>query len=212
MTTISLAIIYWILGIAASFSVGVAIGAIIGAFRSLFNITKSRTAWFATLTFLFIAFIAINLAIGTLPVAGNLGDRTGYNMQSMLLLGAIIPGLFTWIFPISMLAIGSKKLALSNSFSPYAFVYSFLIFYSCGMLGGILVLAYISVHWSPPMTLLSLIFYPATFFIAPFVMLLRDGIWLPLVLHFGGVILASFPIIAAGLIAKAAEMVKSKKT
>jgi hypothetical protein len=210
MTKISLAIIYWIIGIAASFSVGVALGALVGAFRSLVNITKSRTAWFATLTLLLIAFIAISFAFGALPIAGNLGDRTGYNMQSMLLVGAIIPGLFTWILPITMLAIGSKKLALSNSFLPYALVFSFLIYYICGMLGAYIVFAYVSAHWSPPMTLLSLILYPLTFLIAPFVMLFRDGIWLPLVLHFGGIVLGSLPIIAAGLVTKDAQKNESR--
>lgn len=206
MTTISLAIIYWILGIAASFSVGVAFGAFIGAIRSIAIITKSRTAWLAVLIFSITALTAINFVFATLPIAGNLGDRTGYKMQMMLLVGAVFPGLFTWVMPITLIATASKKIALSHSFLPYLSVLSIFIIYTCGMLGALMIFAYLSAQLSPLMTLLSLILYPLTFLIAPFVMFFRDGIWLPLVLHFGGIFLGG-----AGVIFGSASMFAYKK-
>ncbi len=184
--------IYWLLGIAGSFCVAVALGGIVGAIRSLLNIFRSRTAWFALLTFCIIAFLGINFAVGVLPIAGSLGDMTGYRMQSMILVGAVIPGLFTWMMPISLLGMGSGELSRSTSFRSYAFVYGALIYYACGFLGLYIVFAYLTQALSPKMVLASLLVYPLTFFVAPVVMVIKHGIWLPIVLHFGGLFAGGF--------------------
>lgn len=189
---IALGAIYWLLGIAAAFSIGVAIGGLVGICRSVGFIFKSRTAWLSVIFFLVIGYLGLFFAWSTLPIAGNLGDSTGYKMQSMVLVGCVFPGLFTWIFTIGMLGMGSKKLAMSESFRSYAFVFGFLIYYVCGFLGLFMVLNYLTSALSLKMVALSLLAYPITFFVAPLVMLFKYGIWLPIVLHFGGLLGSGF--------------------
>lgn len=189
--TMALGIIYLILGIAASFCVGIAVGSLVGAIRSLFLLFKSKTAWLAVVTFAFTSYIGLSFAVGALPIAGNLGDITGYKMQMAMFVGAVL-GLGTWIWPISMLAIGSKELALSNSFRSFAFLYGALIYYVCGFLGLYVIFAYLTQTLSPVWLLASLLVYPVTFLVAPVVMVIKHGIWLPILLNFGGLILGGF--------------------
>jgi len=184
--------IYWLLGTVGSFCVAIALGGIVGAIRSLLNIFRSRTAWFALITFCIIGFLGINFAVGVLPIAGNLGDMTGYRMQSMIFVGAVIPGLFTWIMPVSLLAMGSGDLSRSQSFRSYAFVWGAMIYYFCGLLGLYIVFAYLTQALSPKMVLASLLVYPLTFLVAPIVMVIKHGIWLPIALHFGGLFAGGF--------------------
>ncbi len=189
---IALGGIYWLLGTAGSFCVAVALGGIVGAIRSLLNIFKSKTAWFSFITFSITGFLGVNFAVGILPIAGTLGDITGYRMQSMMLVGAVIPGIFTWMMPISLLAIGSGRLSLSASFRSYAFVYGALIYYFCGFLGLYIVFAYLTQALSPKMVLASILVYPLTFFVAPIVMVIKQGIWLPIALHYGGLFIGGY--------------------
>ena len=133
----ALGVIYLVIGVAASFCCGVALGGIIGFFRALFCLFRSRTAWFACITFLAIAYLGASFAFTVLPLAGLLGDKTGYQMQTALIVGAFFPGLFTWMMPVTMFAIGSKELALSQSFRPYGLIYGIMTYYVGGLLGFI---------------------------------------------------------------------------
>lgn len=183
---IALGAIYWLLGIAVSFSVGVAIAGLVGVIRSFGSLFSSRTAWLSIIVFLIFGYSGINFALGTFLIAGNLGGSTGYKMQTMLLVGCVFPGLFSWVFTIGVLGMGSKELAMSRSFRSYAFVFGFMIYYICGFLGLLMIFSYLTSVLSPKMIALSLLAYPITFFVAPLVMLLKHGIWLPIVLNFCG--------------------------
>jgi hypothetical protein len=152
---------------------------------------RSRTAWFGCLTFLLIAYLGLRFGFSVLPLAGLLGDKTGYQMQSALLVGAFF-GLLTWMMPVTMLATGSKELVLCQSFRPYAFVYGFLIYYVGGLLGFIMVFGFLIAKLSLGWLTTSLVLYPVTFVVAPFYMAFGAGIWWPLVLHFGGLYLGGF--------------------
>ena len=113
-------------------------------------------------------------------------------MQGAMIVGAIFPGLFTWMMPIGLLAIGSAELARSASFRSYAFVYGGLIYYVCGFLGLYIVFSFLTQTLSPKAVVLSLLVYPITFFVAPIIMVIKHGIWLPLALHYGGLLLGGF--------------------
>ena len=185
ITQMFLALIYLLMGIAMSFCVGVAIGAFIGAIRALFKLFASRTAWFALITFLVVAYVAVSFAFAILPLAGELGDKTRYQSQTALLVGAFF-GLATWMMPIAILAMGSKELVTSQSFKPYGLVYGMIVFYTCGFLGLLMVVGYLIIKLDAGWLFTSIILYPITFVVAPFVMGFKDGIWWPFLLHFGG--------------------------
>ncbi len=112
----ALGVIYLVMGVAASLCCGVALGGIIGFLGRCFCLFRSRTAWFACITFLAVAYLGASFAFTVLPLAGLLGDKTGYQMQTALIVGAVFPGLFTWMMPVTMLVMGSKELALSQNF------------------------------------------------------------------------------------------------
>lgn len=187
----ALGIIYWCLGTMASFCTGVGIGAIVGACRSLFMLFSSKTAWFAIYTFLLVAYLSYFLALGILPIAGNLGDITAYKMQALMFVGAVFPGLLLWGFPIALLAVGSGELARTQHFRSYAALYSKLIYYACFIFAFYLVLSYLTQSLSPKIVVLLLLAFPATYIVIPFVMLFKSGIWLPIALQYGGLIAAN---------------------
>jgi|GEM_PF-4428065 len=189
---LELGFIYLILGVALSFSVGVTVGALIAFLKSIFKLFKHKTAWFSALTFLIIAYIGANFALGVLPLAGNLGDQTNYKMQTVLIVTAFIPGLFTWIYPIMLMAMGSTELIKTDTYKSYGLVWGFMVYYTCGLLGAFIVLNYLILHLSLGWLFTSVILYPVTFFIAPIYMVFVDGIWLPVVLHFGGLFLGGY--------------------
>jgi hypothetical protein len=191
LSLVALMVIYWLMGVVMSFCAGVCVGSTIVAIRALFNLFRSRTAWFALLTFLVLAHQSVSLGWGFLPIAGDLGDRTGYHAQSALLVGAVFPGLFLWFMPIGLFAVSSKELVESSRFRDYAYIYGAIVYYMCGcgslIMIGMYLVHKVSIGW----LLASLILYPITFFVAPLYMGFCDGIWWPLVLNYGGLILGS---------------------
>lgn len=192
LSLLALTVIYWLMGIAISFCTAVGIGSIVGAIRSLLVLFKSRSAWFAFLTFMFLVLITGNFAEGILTIAGEIGDRTSYHQQWVLIVGFLIPGLFTWFFPVGLLATGGREIAMSSSFRPYGYLYGFVVIYSCAFFGLLLVLMFLVTRLTLGWLCVSLIFYPVTFAISPWVMGIGYGVWIPLLLHYGGLILGGF--------------------
>ena len=189
---LELGFIYLVLGVVLSLSIGVILGALIGFFKSLFKLFRYKTAWFSSITFLIIAYIGLVFAFCVLPLAGNIGDQTGYKMQNVLFVSAFIPGIFTWIYPISLMAIGSTELIKTKTYRSYGIVWGFLVYFAFGLFGAFIVFNYLFQHLSLGWLVSTLVVYPITFFIAPIYMIFADGIWLPIVLNFGGIYLGGF--------------------
>ncbi len=175
----------------ASFCTGVGIGALVGACRSLFMLFSSKTAWFATLTFSLVAYLSYFLALGTLPIAGQ--PRRHYRLQDA--------GVYVcWGCFSRSVAVGVSNRATCSwrwrtrahpALRSYAALYSKLIYYVCFIFAFYLVLSYLTQSLSPKSVVLLLLAFPATYIIAPFVMLFKSGIWLPIALQYGGLVAAN---------------------
>jgi hypothetical protein len=189
---LELGFFYLVLGVILSFSIGVTLIALIGFFKSIFKLFRYKTAWFSAFTFLIVAYIGLVFVFGVFPLAGNIGDQTGYKMQNVLLISAFIPGLFTWSYPISIMQIGSIELIKTKTYKSYGFVWGFLVYYACGLFGAFMVFNYLISHLSLGWLVSSIVLYPITFVAAPIYMLFVDGIWLPIVLNFGGIYFGGF--------------------
>ncbi len=189
MVKLELGFIYLVLGLALSFSIGVAVSATISFLISIFKIFKYKTAWFSALTFLITALIGAKLAFDVLTLVGNLGDHTNYKMQTVFIATTIIPGLFTWIYPIILMAMGSPQLIKTDTYKSYRFIWGLTVYFYCYFTGAFTVLDYLIFKLGIDWAVASLLFYPLTIIIAPIYMVISDGIWLPLILHFGGALI-----------------------
>lgn len=192
--TLSLGFIYFLLGVVLSFSVGMAVAGLISFFKSLFKLFKCKTAWVLSLTSLIITYSGVSFAFGFLSLAGNIGDQTNYKMQSLLFVSALIPGLFTWIYSIMFMLEASTKLLEKDTYESYTALWAFLVFYAFGLLGALIIFNYFLYHFGFGWFFVSVILYPVTFVFAPIYLLFTDAIWLPLVLHYGGLFLGGFLI------------------
>jgi hypothetical protein len=184
---LALGLFYAILGFGISVLCGLAIGSIVGFLKALLNLFKSQTAWFACVTMLAIAYFSFFYGAGGLVfLAGLLGDKTGYQMQGMLLLGGLV-GLISWIMSVIAFVSVSKRLVSQPSYGPYGFIYGMFVTLGCWLLGFLIVMGFLIKNLSIAGLAAALVFYPLTFVIAPLYMALINGLWWPLILNWGGI-------------------------
>jgi hypothetical protein len=187
LTRILVVVINLLLGSAISSCVGFAVGSLVGAFRALLQLFASKTAWLALITFLTVAYVFVCFGFGVLSLVSELGYKTHYALPVALLVGGLL-GLGGWWMPIGIFAIGSGELIEDDSFKGYLSVFSLIIFLVCGFLGLLLIVRYLIIQLSVGWLFVSILLYPITFAVAPFVRGFKDGIWWPFLLNFGGLI------------------------
>mgnify|MGYP003563518267 CR=1 FL=1 len=93
ITKILLGTLYWFGGFILAFLGAVGLGLALCAFVGLFNVFRYKRTWALALGYSVGSFICVLLIQGILFLAGTIGDRTGYNMQTMILLGLAFPGI-----------------------------------------------------------------------------------------------------------------------
>lgn len=195
---LALGIFYAIFGFGISFFCGFALGSIIGFFRALLNLFKTKTAWFACLTLLAIAYFSFFYGAGGLVVlVGLLGDKTGYQIQGMLFFGAFV-GLISWIIIVIAFVSFSKKLVSQQSYAPYGIIFGIFFTIGCWLLSFLVVIGFLITNLSVAALTASLIFYPLTFVIAPLYMAFINGLWWPLILNWGGLVVGWFLMLLGG--------------
>jgi hypothetical protein len=161
------------------------IASIVAFLSSLLKVFKRKTAWFALLTLIAVAIVSNVLTFSMIALIDLVGSETNYRMQKVLFATALIPGLITWVYPITMLRIIFAEAIESGTYRAYGFIWGLFILYSCGFFGAVLSLGqlyhYLSLGWLAT----SIALYPVTFLIAPIYLIIK-GSWMPILLNFGG--------------------------
>ena len=184
MLKITLILIYAVFGVAFSFSLSIIVGAIVAFLGSILKVNKYKTAWFALLTSIVIAFIGLILVVGMLTLVDLVGSETNYRMQKIFFVTALIPGLLTWIYPVTLIKLALTEAMEGGTYKSYGLIWGLLARYSCGFVAIIFTVGHLYHYLSLGWLAISLVFFPITVFIAP-IYLVFKGIWGPLLLFTG---------------------------
>jgi hypothetical protein len=87
--------VYYFGGMFLTLVAAMCLGFLLCAFIALTNLVAYRWTWALLLGYLAAAGLCYGVILLGLYGAGCLGDHTGYKMQTMMIAGAVFPGIFS---------------------------------------------------------------------------------------------------------------------